>query len=271
MQEAENVFKLMAEAMSQCRGAALVTVISAAGSTPRECGSEMVVYEDGSIAGTVGGGMLENMAIDAAKKALREGTSRKVAFDLTPKGIGMECMGCVEIFIDVHVTELKLLIVGGGHVGLKIAEAAVMAGIPYTVADDREEFANKTRFPHAARILVERPDKAVKLAGVDRKTYVVIVTRGHALDKECLAAAMKTPAPYIGMIGSKSKVPSAFKFLNRNGLHPEKDLRVFAPIGLNCGGKSPGAIAVSVLAEILAVHHGRDGRHMRIPLCAGKS
>ncbi|MBI5241000.1 MAG: XdhC family protein [Elusimicrobia bacterium] len=264
MQEAENVFKLMAEAMSQCRGAALVTVISAAGSTPRECGAEMVVYEDGSSAGTVGGGILEKLAIDAARKALKEGTSRKVSFDLTPKGIGMECVGRVELFIDVHATELKLLVVGAGHVGLKVAEAAALAGIPYTVADDRDEFANKTRFPHAMRILVERPDKAVKLAGVDKKTYVVIVTRCHMLDKECLAAAMKTPAPYIGLIASKNKAPSVFKFLNFKGLHPEKDKRVYAPIGLNCGGKSPGAIAISVLAEILAVHHGRDGRHMRL-------
>lgn len=264
MREPENVFQLMAEAMKGCRGAALVTVISAQGSTPRETGAEMVVYEDGSIAGTVGGGMLEKLAIDAALKALKEGASRKVVLDLTPKGIGMECMGRVELFIDVHVTELKLLIVGAGHVGLKIAEAAVLAGIPYSVADDRADFANKDRFPHATRILVERPDKAVRLAGVDKKTYVVIVTRGHALDKECLAAAMKTPAPYIGMIGSRSKVPSAYKFLNKKGLHPEKDKRVYAPIGLNCGGKSPGAIAISVLAEILAVHHGRDGKHMRL-------
>jgi len=264
MQEAENVFKLMAEAMSQGRAAALVTVISAAGSTPRECGAGMIVYEDGSIAGTVGGGVLEKLAIDAAKKALQEGTSRKAVFNLTPQGIGMECMGRVELFIDVHVTELKLLIVGAGHVGQKVAEAAALAGIPYTVADDRAEFANQERFPHASRILVERPDRAVKLAEVDKKTCVVIVTRGHALDKECLAAAMKTPAPYIGMIGSAHKVPLAFQALHRKGLHPEKDPRVFSPIGLNCGGKSPGAIAVSVLAEILAVHHGRDGRHMRI-------
>ena len=264
MQEAENVFKLMAEAMHHGRSAALVTVISATGSTPRECGAEMIVYEDGSIAGTVGGGKLEALAIAEAKKALKAGASRKAAFDLTPKGIGMECIGRAELFIDVHVADLKILIVGAGHVGLKVAEAAALAGIPYAIADDREEFANKVRFPHASCILLERPDRAVKKAGVDEKTYVVIVTRGHALDKECLAAALKTKAPYIGMIGSKSKVPSAFKFLNRQGLHPEKDKRVFAPIGLNCGGKSPGAIAISILSEILAVHHRRDGRHMRL-------
>jgi len=264
MQEAENVFKLMAEALGQGRGAPLVTVVSAAGSTPRECGAEMIVYEDGAIAGTVGGGKLEALAIKEALGALRKGESRKAVFDLTPKGIGMECMGRVELFIDVHVTALKLLIVGAGHVGLKVAEVAAVAGIPYTVADDRDEFANRQRFPHASRIVLERPDRAVKQAKADAKTYIVIVTRGHVLDQECLEAALKTPAPYIGMIGSASKVPTVFKNLNRKGLHPEKDRRVFAPIGLNCGGKSPGAIAISVLAEILAVHHGRDGRHMRL-------
>ena len=266
MQERENVFKLMAEAVSQGRSAALVTVISASGSTPRECGAEMVVYEDGSIAGTVGGGKLEALAIQEALAALKAGTSRKASFSLTPDGIGMECMGAVELFIDVHVTDLKLLILGAGHVGLKVAEAAAAAGIPYAVVDDREEFANAKRFPHASRVMVEKLDAAVGKAGVDAKTYIVIVTRGHALDQECLAEALKTGAPYIGMIGSASKVPTVFKNLNALGVHPEKDRRVFAPIGLNCGGKSPGAIAISVLAEILAVHHGRDARHMRLPV-----
>lgn len=263
MREPEDIFKLLSDAVAQGRGAALVTVISAAGSTPRECGAKMLVFEDASIAGTVGGGKLEALAITEARKALKEGLSRKAAFDLTPKGIGMECMGRVELFIDVHAAPLRLLILGAGHVGQKIAQAAALAGIPCDVADERDDFANRERFPAASRILVERPDRAVKKAGVDEKTYVVIVTRGHALDQECLAAALKTKAPYIGMIGSRSKVPTVFKNLNRKGLHPEKDKRVFSPIGLDCGGKSPGAIAVSVLAEVLAVHHGRDGRHMR--------
>ena len=266
MQEAESVFKLLEEAIRQGRGAALVTVISAKGATPRECGAKMVVYEDGSIAGTVGGGKLEALAIREAVAALKAGASRKAVFDLTPGGIGMNCMGRVEVFIDVHAAQLKLLILGAGHVGQKVAEVAAAAGLPYAVADERAEFANRERFPHACGILVKLPHKAVKAAGVDAKTYVVIATRGHALDEECLAAALKTKARYIGMIGSRSKVPLAFKALNRKGLHPEKDGRVHSPIGLDCGGKSPGAIAVSILAEILAVHHGRDGRHMRLRL-----
>jgi xanthine dehydrogenase accessory factor len=260
----ENLFQLLARAMAEGRGAALLTVVSAKGSTPRECGAQMLVYEDGETAGTVGGGLLEALAIKSAKAALKEGQSRKETFDLTPKGIGMECMGRVEIFFDVHVSLLKLVILGAGHVGVKIGQAAALAEIPYVVADDREEFANSERFPAASRIIIERPDLALKSAGVDDRTYVVIVTRGHALDAECLAAAFRTKAAYIGMIGSRSKVPATFKTLNRKGLHPEKDKRVFSPIGLDCGGKSPGAIAVSVLAEILAVRHGRDCRHLRL-------
>lgn len=265
MQEAENVFKLLEEAIRRGRSAALVTVISAKGSTPRECGAKMLVYEDGSIAGTIGGGKLEAMAIKEAVASLKEGASRKAVFDLTPRGLEMNCMGRVEVFIDVHATQLKLLILGAGHVGQRVAEAAAAAGIPYAVVDERAEFANQERFPHASGILVKLPHKAVKSA-VDAKTYVVIVTRGHALDEECLAAALKTKARYIGMIGSRSKVPLAFKALNRKGFHPEKDPRVYSPIGLDCGGKSPGAIAISILAEILAVHHGRDGRHLRLRL-----
>ncbi len=263
MQEAESVFKLLEEAIRQGRSAALVTVISAKGSTPRECGTKMVVYEDGSIGGTVGGGAIEALAIKATLAALKEGVSRKAVFHLTPKGIGMTCMGRVEVFIDVHCAEFKLLILGAGHVGQKVAEVAAIAGIPYVVADERVEFANRERFPHASGILVQPPHKAVKPVA-DAKTYVVIVTRGHSLDEECLAEALKTKVPYIGMIGSRSKVPFAFKVVKRKGLHPEKDARIYSPIGLDCGGKSPGAIAVSILAEILAVHHGRDGRHMRL-------
>ena len=264
MMQEENVFALLARAIASGRGAVLVTVIDASGSTPRECGARMLVYEDGSCAGTVGGGKLEAMALKSARAALREGASRKEVFDLTPKGLGMECMGRVELFFDVHAASLKLLILGAGHVGMKIGEAAALAGIPHVVADDRAEFANAQRFPAATRVLAVRPDRALKAAGVDERTFVVIVTRGHALDAECLAAALKTRAPYIGMIGSRSKIPAVFKQLKGKGLRPDKDGRVYAPIGLDCGGKSPGAIAVSVVAEVLAVHHGRPGGHMRL-------
>ena len=281
MKESKNIIKMLSEAIDAGRNAAFVTVISVGGSTPRESGAKMLVYSDGSIEGTVGGGTIEALAIRRAVECIKKGESGKFIFDLKPKGnafasvtskasgqqvtnTGMLCMGKMEVYIDVYKNPFKVLILGAGHVGLKIAEACRLAGYPYLIADDRKEFANAERYPGALAIINEMPHKAVAKAGVDKDTYVVIVTRGHFLDKECLEAAMPTPAPYIGMIGSADKVREIFRRLGQKKLYPLKDKRVHSPIGLNLGGKTPGEIAVSVLAEIIKIHYKRDGRHMRV-------
>ncbi len=265
MKEQKNIIKMLAEAIDSGRNAAFVTVISVAGSTPREAGAKMLVYPDGSIEGTVGGGSIEALTIKKAVECIKKGEGGKFLFELKPGGnTGMICMGDMEVYIDVYKSPLKVLILGGGHVGLKIAEACRLAGYPFLAADDREEFANPERFPGAMSIINKPPHKAVAEAAVDKDTYIVIVTRGHALDKECLAAAMGTRAPYIGMIGSAEKVREIFRQLSKKKLYPLKDPRVHSPIGLNLGGKSPGEIAVSVLAEIIKLHYKRDGAHMRV-------
>ncbi|PKM98920.1 MAG: xanthine dehydrogenase [Elusimicrobia bacterium HGW-Elusimicrobia-3] len=264
MKESRNIIKLLAEAIDEGRGAAFVTVISVDGSTPREAGAKMLVYADGSIEGTVGGGSIEALTIKQAVACIKAGQGGKFVFDLKPQGnTGMICMGRMEVYVDVYKNPFKVLILGGGHVGVKIAEACRLAGYPYTVADDRKEFANAERFPGAMDIINEFPHKAVAAARVDAETYAVIVTRGHALDRECLEAVMRTPAAYIGMIGSRDKVGEIFRLLGKKKLYPLKDPRVHSPVGLNLGGKAPGEIAVSVLAEIMAVHYKRDAASMR--------
>ncbi|MBU2574718.1 MAG: XdhC/CoxI family protein [Elusimicrobia bacterium] len=265
MKESRNIIKVLSEAIDGGKNVGFVMVISVDGSTPREAGAKMLVFEDGSIEGTVGGGTLEALAIKKAVECVKKGRGGKFIFDLKPGGnTGMLCMGKAELFIDVYKNPLKVLILGAGHVGLKIAEAARAAGYPYIVADDRPEFANTERFPGASGIITERPDKAVRLAGPGEDTYIVIVTRGHALDRECLIEAMRTKAPYIGMIGSADKVKEVFKSLAKEKLYPLKDKRVYSPIGLNLGGKAPGEIAVSILSQIVMLHYGRDGKHMGI-------
>jgi xanthine dehydrogenase accessory factor len=265
MKEHKNIIKMLAEAIDSGRSAAFVTVISVDGSTPREAGAKMLVYGDGSIEGTVGGGSIEALAIKQALDCIKKGVGGKFIFDLKPTGnTGMICMGRMEVYIDVYKNPFKVLILGGGHVGAKIAEACRLAGYPYSVADDRAEFANAERFPQALAVINAAPHKAVGAAGVDKDTYIVIVTRGHALDRECLEAAMSTPAPYIGMIGSADKVREIFRLLGKKKLYPLKDARVHSPIGLNLGGKTPGEIAVSVLAEVIKTHYKRDGAHMRV-------
>ncbi|HBB66308.1 MAG: hypothetical protein A2X28_10615 [Elusimicrobia bacterium GWA2_56_46] len=265
MKGSGNLIKILGEAIDAGKNAAFVTVISVDGSTPREAGAKMLVFENGAIEGTVGGGALEALAIKQAVACVRKGLGGKFIFDLKPAGnTGMICMGRVEIFIDVYKNPLKILILGAGHVGVKIAEAANLAGYPCLVADDRPEFANKERFPSASGIILENPHEAVARAGVDEDTYVVIVTRGHALDRECLEEAMKTKAPYIGMIGSAEKVREVFRRVGGKKLYPLKDKRVYSPIGLDLGGKTPGEIAVSILAEIIQLHYKRGGGHMRV-------
>ena len=265
MKESKNLIKILGEAIDSGKSAAFAIVISVDGSTPREAGAKMLVFENGSIEGTVGGGTLEALTIKQALVCLKKGQGGKFVFDLKPKGnTGMICMGRAEIFIDVYKNPLKILVLGAGHVGMKIAEASDLAGYPCAVADDRPEFANKERFPNASAIIVEKPHKAVASAGVDENTYVVIVTRGHALDRECLEEVMRTKAPYIGMIGSADKVREIFSLAGKKKLYPLKDKRVYSPIGLNLGGKTPGEIAVSVLAEIIKLHYKRDGAHMRV-------
>jgi xanthine dehydrogenase accessory factor len=265
MKDQKNIIKLLAEAIDAGRAAAFVTVIEAGGSTPRDAGARMLVYADGAIEGTVGGGTVEALVIKKAVDCVKKGEGGKFVFDLKPKGnTGMLCMGKMEVFIDVYKNPFKVLILGGGHVGIKIAEACRLAGYPFLVADDRREFANPERFPGALDIINEFPHKAVDAAGVDADTYAVIVTRGHALDRECLEALMRTKAAYIGMIGSKDKVGEIFRLLGKKKLFPLKDPRVHSPIGLNLGGKAPGEIAVSILAEIIRFHYKRGAEPMRL-------
>ena len=266
VKEKTNLIRILNDAIESYTPVAFATVISSGGSTPREAGAKMLVFADGKTEGTVGGGKVESMVIKQAVQCISENKSGKFNFSLHLDGnTGMACNGDLEVFIDVYKKPFKVLILGAGHVALKIAGACRLADYPYIVADDRTEFANEERFPGAMKIITVAPDKAVALAGVDKDTYIVIVTRGHSLDNECLVEALKTDAPYIGMIGSRSKVNTVFHNMAEKGLvNPLTDKRVYSPIGLDLGGKTPGEIAISVIAEITKLFNGRTGKHLRI-------
>lgn len=243
--------------------AALVTVTGSSGSAPRELGAKMLVLPDGTIEGTIGGGRLEAQAIADAVKALEAGESRAASYELEPRALGMYCGGRVEVFIDVYCDKLKLVVLGGGHVGEKVAALASFLGVPAWVVDDREEFASRARFPTAREVLVMPPDQAMKRLAVDRNTAVAVVTRCHGFDLRCLLAAMATPAFYVGMIGSREKTRRLFDLAERRGVSPSEDERVHAPIGLDLGGRSPEAIALSILSEIYMRRYGKTARPMR--------
>lgn len=241
---------------------ALVTVTAAQGSAPREAGAKMLVLPEGSIEGTIGGGRLEAEVIRSAQAALAEGRSRAVSFELEPKTLGMYCGGKVDLFIDVYVAALKLVILGGGHVGKSVAEFSRFLGFPHSVIDDRPEFSRPEDYPQARAVLTAQPDAALKNVGIDPNTAVVIVTRCHGFDLRCLVAALQTSAFYVGMIGSRTKTERLLALCRRRGLDPDED-RVHAPIGLDLGGRRPEEIALSIFAEVLAVRHGATARPLK--------
>ena len=245
--------------------AALATLILSVGSTPREEGAKMLVKPDGSIMGTIGGGAIEKAAIKDALEVIRAGKARKIEYRLSKGGeLGMLCGGDAEVFIEPIGGAPSLFVFGAGHIAVPLAKMAAIVGYKISVIDERPDFATAARFPDAAEVVVSEIIPAYARLNIEKGSYIVIVTHGHKGDETALEGALKTPAKYIGMIGSADKVREIFRRLKDKKLYPLKDPRVHSPIGLNLGGKTPGEIAVSVLAEIIKTHYKRDGAHMRV-------
>lgn len=265
MNDELDVFEKLVEAKRQGRSVALATVVATQKSSPRKAGARMLVYADGSSAGTVGGGVLEALVIGEAKKAIAKGEPAKVAYSLDPQNpdnIMMCCGGEIEIFIDVVLAQAPLVIFGGGHVGEKIARIAEVIGVPYVIADDRKEYAGRERFPSAAALYAGPYEKAFDALPVDKETSIVICTHGHAHDLFCLREALETDAAYIGVIASKNKARLFREQLEKEGIRVGG--RVYSPIGLDLGDSSPGQIALSVMAEIVKLKSGGTGAHKRV-------
>ncbi len=248
----EEVLKMMAQGQ---KGAA-ATIINTLGSTPREVGAKMLIREDGSFWGTVGGGRLEAKVWEEAQKIMRAEKPLILHFDLTGKEaeeLGMICGGVMDIYIEPVIPPPRAYIFGGGHISLYLAKLTSMVGFQVTIIDDRLQFASKERFPEADEVIAEEYSLAFSKLKINQASYVVIVTRGHAYDQEVLEWALKTKAKYIGMIGSRKKIQTIFKNLQEKGFAPEDLQRVHAPIGLDIGALTPEEIAVAIVAEMIAV------------------
>ncbi len=234
---------------------ALATIVHTNGSIPSYESSRMLVREDGSIAGTVGGGCVEAEVWAAAKEVIREETPRKMTFNLNHEAAydaGLICGGTLEIFVEPILPQPKLYLFGGGHVSTALARVAHLAGFGITVVDDRASFANAERFPMAEEAITTY-EEAFEKVKPNASSYLVIVTRGHKDDMRVLEWAVGTEARYIGMIGSKRKVISVYKALEKRGIPAEQFARVHAPVGLEIGALTPEEIAVSVTAELIAI------------------
>jgi xanthine dehydrogenase accessory factor len=251
-----DIYQEIVRVKAEGEEAALVTVVSASGSTPREEGAKMLVSPDGSILGTIGGGSLEAQIIKEAVKVIKQGKPRRLHRSLAAKEageVGMICGGELEVFIEPILTTPALYVFGGGHIALSLARMGKLVGFNITVIDDRAEFAHAERFPEADVILAEDFTRSFPKLKIDKLSYIVIVTHGHQHDEVVLEWAVGTPARYIGMIGSKTKNETIFAHLLARGISREQLDRVHAPIGLEIEAQTPEEIAVSILAELIKV------------------
>jgi xanthine dehydrogenase accessory factor len=243
------------------RRAALATIVHTNGSIPSYESSRMLVREDGSIAGTIGGGCVEADVWAAAKEVIQAETPRKMTFNLNNEASydnGLICGGTLEVFVEPILPQPTLYIFGGGHVSIALANAAHTAGFAIGIIDDREAFANPQRFPMAVEIHTSFEEAFAKLQP-NASTYIVIVTRGHKDDMHVLRWAVEQPARYVGMIGSKRKVLSVYKALVLEGVAAEKFSKVHAPVGLDIGALTPEEIAISITAELIAIRRNAAG------------
>jgi xanthine dehydrogenase accessory factor len=249
------------------RRAALATIVHTNGSIPSYESSRMLVREDGSIAGTIGGGCVEAEVWAAAKEVMQDESPRKMVFNLNNDARydnGLICGGTLEVFVEPILPQPTLYLFGGGHVSMAVAKAASAAGFAIGVVDDREAFANTERFPMALEVHTSYEEAFAKLHP-NAASYLLIVTRGHKEDMRVLAWAVRTEARYVGMIGSRRKVLSVYKALENEGYKPEEFERVFAPMGLEIGALSPEEIAVSIVAELIVVRrNAQSAAHKKL-------
>ena len=221
----------------------------------------MLVFADGRIVGTIGRGCYENDAVGRARDAIASGKPALVAYDLNDDFVqesGLICGGQMEVYIDPIAPAPPLYIVGAGHVGWHLARMAAEAGFRIHVIDDREKFANAERFPAAENIEVDDIGAWLHRAELPPGGYAVVVTRGHTHDFEALRALAARELRYVGLIGSRAKIARIFDALEAEGMPAECLRRVHAPIGLDIGAITPAEIAVAILAELIAIRHGKD-------------
>ena len=249
-----DIYQEIAKITAEGGEAALATVVSAHGSTPRGVGTKMLVRADGSIIGSIGGGSVEAQVIKKAAEVIRKGQPQRHHFNLVAREgeePGMICGGNMEVFIDPILPAPTMYIFGGGHISLGLAKIGKLLGFKIAVIEDRAESVTPERFPEVELILAENFDKAFAKLKINKSSYIAIVTRGHKTDEAVLELALATPAKYIGMIGSKSKIKAIFSHLLAKGI-PKKLLdTVHTPIGLEIYAETPEEIAISILAEIV--------------------
>ena len=256
----QEVFAALAEALQRGEEVALVTIVKSTGSTPQRVGAKMLVYGDGRTVGTIGGGCYENEAFWKAREAIKARKPVTMKFELNDdfaQETGLVCGGQMEVFVEPVEPSPELYVFGAGHVGYFVAKMSHEVAFKVHVVDDREKFASVERFGDGIDVVVDHIPTWLETHPLPATAYAVIVTRGHTHDLDAMRALAKQPLRYLGLIGSKAKVKRIFDALVEEGMPADRLKGIHAPIGLDIGAITPQEIAVSILAELIAVKHGK--------------
>ncbi len=242
-------------------------MIGRSGSAPQRVGAKLLLHEDGTLVGTVGGGAIEAQVVDACRTAIRDGRSCQVQAHLV-RDLAMCCGGAMEVFVEYLQPQPRLVVIGAGHVAQALAPLAASADFRLTVIDERETLLEHPAFGDMTTGAYDVDELDVALPDLDARDYLLIMTHDHARDERALTHLLRRPHRYLGMIGSRRKVHAVVRrVLDRESRmgRPAPDLsRLRAPIGLALGGRTPAEIAISVVAELIADRHGGSGQSMSV-------
>lgn len=260
-----NFYQKIAELQAGGETVALCTVARTSGSVPRRAGSKMLVYSDGRIEGSVGGGEMEARVVAAALDAMQDGQPRVLSYTLNDpeQGDPGVCGGTVEVFVEAIRPEETVLVIGAGHVGKAVAELAHWLGFRVLVSDDRADLCTPEQVPDADGYYPMAMAELPKQTSITAQTYIVMTTRSLDLDVAGLPALLETPAAYIGVIGSKRRWTTARKALEEAGVSKKQLARVTSPMGLELKAETPEEIALSILGEIVKLRREGDKKAER--------
>jgi xanthine dehydrogenase accessory factor len=260
-----SIYQSVVEIEKKNEFAALCTVIKSEGSTPRHVGSKMLVYSDGHFTGTVGGGEVEQRILKEAQMAMEDGQARVLQYNMVDpsRGDPGTCGGQLEVFVEPILPDPLVVIIGAGHVGKAIVHLAKWLGFRVAVSDDRADMCTPEVTPEADAYYPVSMRELPNHIKIDRRTFLILTTRGSAIDVEGLAPLLDLPAGYIGVIGSKRRWATTVKGLKAQGISEEKLAKVHSPIGLELQAETPQEIAVSIMAEVLMIRDRGTGKQMK--------
>ncbi len=258
----ESILKLDKEGKTY----ALATIVNTVGCTPRSAGTKMLIHSDGSIEGTVGGGLAEKLVIDDALDCMRSGNTLLKRYSpqvIKEKDLEPDCVKTMDVFIEPAGSSSRLYLLGAGHVAQAVLPLAKQAGFSVTVIDTRDTSGFGDALAEADEIIKIDSFTDISAAHPSQGSYFIVCTSSHATDGEALGAVMDLHAAYIGMLGAKHKFVPIFNQLREKGYTDEQLMEIYAPIGLDIGGESLNEIAIGVVAEMMAVKYGRKGGFAR--------